>query len=67
MNAEELDVCRNLSESASKGMRSKRMLRLLSKLQDKGLIDYDPFGGTAALTEVGAAALSSAEASSKVA
>ncbi len=57
MTAEEIDVCRNLEESAAKGMKSKRVLRILSGLQDKGLIEYDPFGGTASLTAAGSLAL----------
>jgi hypothetical protein len=60
MNTEEIDVCRNLEESASRAMRSKRMLRILSNLQDSGMIEYDPFGATAKLTEAGAAALEGA-------
>lgn len=57
MTAEELDVCRNLSCSADRAFRSKRMLRILSRLQEKGLIDFDPFVGKANLTEAGTAAL----------
>jgi hypothetical protein len=59
MTAEELDVCRNLEASAAKGMKSKRMLRILSGLQGKGLIEYDPFAGAAALTAAGTLALTS--------
>jgi len=33
------------------------MLRILSRLQEKGLIDFDPFIGKASLTEAGTAAL----------
>ncbi len=57
MNAEELDVCRNLSDSADRAFKSKRMLRILSRLQEKGLIDFDPFVGKANLTEAGTAAI----------
>ncbi len=55
--AEEIDVMRNLSESAGKAMRSKRMLRILAKLQDKGAIVFDPFAGHAEYTDAGGAAL----------
>ena len=57
MNAEEIDVCRNLSDSADRAFCSKRMLRILSKLQEKGMIEFDPFAGKASLTKAGAAAL----------
>jgi len=60
MNAEEIDVYRNLEESASKAMRSKRMLRILSNLQDRGIIEYDPFGASAKLTDAGTAAMDAA-------
>lgn len=59
LTAEEIDVMRHLSESAGKAMRSKRMLRILSNLQDKGAIVYDPFAGHAELTDAGGAALPS--------
>lgn len=37
----------------AKVMKSKSTLRLLSKLQDKGMIEFDPFARTAKLTAVG--------------
>lgn len=57
LTAEEIDVCGHLSESAGKAMRSKRMLRILSDLQNKGAIVFDPFAGHAELTDAGGAAL----------
>lgn len=57
MNAEEIDVCRNLSESAAKCMRSKRMLRILTALQCKGFIEFDPFSCTATTTDTGREAM----------
>jgi hypothetical protein len=49
----ELDALRNLQEYANKAMRSKPTLRLLTKLQDKGMIEFDPFGGSTRLTDLG--------------
>lgn len=38
-------------------MRSKRALSLLARMQDKGLIEFDPFEGQATLTDAGRAAI----------
>lgn len=62
MNIEQIDVMRHLTESATKAMKSKRMLRILSDLADKGFIDFDPFAGTASSTPAGLAALRNATA-----
>lgn len=63
MNAEQIDVMQNLSESASKAMKSKRILRILSGLADKGFVDFDPFAGTATSTPAGRDALRNATTS----
>lgn len=60
MNAEQIDVMQNLSESAAKAMKSKRILRVMSDLADNGFIDFDPFAGTATSTSAGREALRSA-------
>jgi hypothetical protein len=60
MTIEQIDAMRNLSESAAKAMKSKRMLRILSGLDEAGFIDFDPFAGTASLTPVGDAVLRNA-------
>ena len=57
MTLEEINVCNDLAYAASKGMKSKRTLKVLSNLQARGFIEYDPFAGTAKLTDEGAAAL----------
>lgn len=49
----ELEIMMNLKERAKNSMRSKPTLRLLSKLADKGMIEFDPFAGTASITEAG--------------
>jgi hypothetical protein len=59
MTAEELDVCRNLQCSVERAFRSKRMLRILSQLNEKGLIELDVLGGKATLTAKGTLAVSS--------
>ena len=53
----EKDALANLSEFASKAMRLKPALRLLGKMQDKGLIEFHSFEGKAHITGVGHAAL----------
>lgn len=53
----ERDAMDNLAECARKAMRSKPTLRVLGKLQDKGWIEFDPFAGTASMTEAGKKAL----------
>lgn len=52
MNAEEIDICRNLPESVARCMKSNRILRILENLYRKGIIKFDPFGDTS-LTEHG--------------
>ncbi len=47
----------NLDSLARTAMRSKTVLRELSKLQDMGLIEYQPFSAEAWLTSAGQAAL----------
>lgn len=53
----ERDAMEHLSQLVLKSMRSKPTLRVLSRLQDKGWIDFDPMAGEAALTEDGRVAL----------
>jgi hypothetical protein len=43
----------HLQEFAQKAMRSKPVLRTMSALQDKGMIEFDPFAGEAKLTAAG--------------
>lgn len=53
----ERDAMGNLSDFARKSMRSKPILRVLGKLQDKGWIEFDPFAGEAKITDAGRKAL----------
>lgn len=53
LTVKERQVLDNLQASAAKGMRSKPTQRVLSSLMAKGMIEYDPFAGTAKLTERG--------------
>lgn len=53
----ERDAMSDLSTFAKKAMRSKPTLRVLSRLMDKGWIDFSPFEGTASITEAGKKAL----------
>lgn len=53
----ERDALENLSALAQKAMRSKTTLRILGKLQEKGLIEFYPFEGKAFITGVGHAAI----------
>lgn len=49
----ERDAMNDLSTLAKKSMRSKPTLRILSRLQDKGWIKFDPFAGIAVITDAG--------------
>lgn len=49
----EQEAMADLDGAALKAMRSKPTLRILSSLQDKGLIEFDPFAGTARPTDAG--------------
>lgn len=61
LTAEEMDVCRNLQCSVDRAFKSKRMLRILSRLYEDGFIDgFDPFAGKAALSGEGRKALGGA-------
>lgn len=53
MTKEEEYAMQNLSRLAPNCMRSKIVLKTLSKLADKGWIDFDPMAGEAAITEEG--------------
>jgi len=53
-----LEKIGDLQGAALKSMRSKPTLRILSSLMAKGLIEYDPFAGTAKHTESGLAVIS---------
>lgn len=53
----ERDAMENLLTVAKKAMRSKPTLRVLSRLQDKGWIEFNPFEGEATITDKGRAAL----------
>ena len=50
----------NLSSLVQNAMRSKTILKVISSLQDRGLVAYDPFRATATLTDAGRAALKTA-------
>lgn len=54
LTQKERDVMHNLQTTAAKAMRSKSTLRVLSSLQAKEMIEWDPFSGFAKLTEAGA-------------
>jgi hypothetical protein len=47
----------DLESVALQAMRSKPTLNTLSKLEDRGLIQFNPFEGTATMTERGLAAM----------
>jgi hypothetical protein len=51
----EQEVLNDLQGAVRKAMRSKPTLRILTKLQDQGLIEFDPFAGTAEPTDAGRA------------
>lgn len=53
LTLKEREVLNDLQSAAARAMRSKPTLRILSKLQDKGLIEFDPFSGTAKPTPLG--------------
>jgi len=57
LNKEEIYAMENLSKLVSNAVRSKTILKTLTKLQDKGMITFDPMAGEAALTEDGRRAL----------
>lgn len=50
-----------LDDLALRSMRSKPVLKLLSKLQEKGAIEFDPFAGSATITAAGQAAITAAQ------
>lgn len=54
LTQKEREVLNNLQGAVAKSMRSKPTLRVLSSLLGKGMIEWDPFAGTAKLTEAGA-------------
>lgn len=53
----ERDALANLPSLAAKAIRSKPTLKLLARMQEKGLIEFYPFEGKAHITGVGHAAL----------
>ena len=53
LTQKERDTMRDLDAAAAKAMRSKPTLRVLTSLLDKGMIEFDPFAGTAKLTAAG--------------
>lgn len=58
----ERDALTNLLSLAAKAMRSKPTLKLLGKMQDRGLIEFHPFEGVAHITGLGHKLLQSASA-----
>lgn len=57
----EIHALENLSALAKNAMRSKTILKTLSGLLDRGLIDFNPMEATASLTPKGATALAGAK------
>lgn len=55
----ERDALADLAALAAKAMRSKPTLKLLGKMQDRGLIEFHPFEGKAFITGLGHKALQS--------
>jgi hypothetical protein len=53
LTAEERDAMNHLEDYAQRAFRSKRVLRILSRLNEQGFIEFDPFVGRAELTESG--------------
>jgi hypothetical protein len=53
LTQKERETLDNLQSAMAKAMKSKPTLRVLSSLQAKGMIDWDPFAGTAKITETG--------------
>lgn len=56
----ERDAMDDLYDSAQRAFKSKPMLKTLSRLQERGLITFDPFVGQARLTNAGRAAIAKA-------
>lgn len=60
----ERNALTNLDYVAKQSMRSKAALKLLNKLQERGLITFDPFALDTAVTDAGRAALNSVRGTS---
>lgn len=56
----ERDALANLATLAAKAMRSKPALKILGKMAEKGLIEFNPFDGVAKITRAGHDALDTA-------
>lgn len=56
----DIHTLENLGSLAKNAMRSKTILKQLTSLQDRGLIDFDPMETSASLTLAGIAALEEA-------
>lgn len=48
----------NLQSFAAKAFKVRGALKIMSRLADNGLIEWDPFAGTAKLTPAGESAIS---------
>ena len=57
LTKKERNVMSDLDRHARKCMRSRFVLAVLSDLSQRNLIEFDPFAGTAKLTEAGRDAL----------
>lgn len=57
LSAADLYALENLAKLASVAMKSKTVLKQLNRLQERSLIEYDPFAAEARLTNWGEIAL----------
>jgi hypothetical protein len=57
LTKKELDALNNLQSYAAKMFKSKPTLRLMSRLLDKGMIEWESLGATPKLTAAGEARL----------
>lgn len=61
LTLKERSALNNLGYLATIAMRSKSTLKLLGKMQEKGLIEFHPFEGKAFITGAGHKALNNCE------
>lgn len=59
LTAQDRDAMYNLKDHAERAFKSKRVLQIMSGLNEAGLIEFDPMAGTASVTDAGRAALAS--------
>jgi hypothetical protein len=53
LTKKEIEIMNDLQTAMAKSMQSKPTLAVLSSLVSKGMIEWDPFAGTAKLTPSG--------------